>query len=288
LTLSWRIPTAGDPRLLRLALAQIGLASVVAGLVLATTMPAEWLAPALAGLVPLAIFMAYRRWKRYQDSMAGEDNVRLDETGLRWLHGSGQEQSFRRDDVTSFHIGASRETLRPVPALTLHLKGGFESQPIELHPPATTDAVRAALSDQWRIPESEPARENSYDVRVEVFSECHSEFQEWHWEGTRDELARFFKLIATAAHELPPPPPGAKPAKRIILANRRHPTRVTIAHSPAAHFDEDHIAAPASVLAQIAASARDVLGKADEHDPKFDVELGPRNRWTFHLHVREP
>jgi hypothetical protein len=287
LTLAWRIPTAGDPRMLRLALAQIGLASVVAGLVLAATMPTEWLAPALAGLVPLAIFMAYRRWKRYQDSMAGEDNLWLDETGLFWLDRAGQEQSFRREEVTGFHIAANRETMRPVPALTFYLKGGFESQPIELHPPATSEAVRTVLSNTWRIAEAEPKGESNYDVRAEVFSECHPEFQEWHWEGTRAELLQFFKLVGLAANELPLPPHGAKPLQRVILANRRHPTRVAIAHARLAHFEEDLIAAPADVLSQIAASASGVLEKADDIDPKFDVEVGPRNRWTFHLHIRE-
>ena len=56
--LSWRVPTVGDPRMLRVALAQVGLASVVAALVLLMAVPREWLAPGLLGLIPLAIAFA--------------------------------------------------------------------------------------------------------------------------------------------------------------------------------------------------------------------------------------
>src|SRR4051812_1200993 len=125
--LSWRVPTLGDPRLLRVALAQIGLASVVAALVLMVVMPQEWLAPGLLGLIPLAIFMAYWRWSAYRRSLAGDDNVWIDDAGLHWLGAAGEENTFRRDDITGFHIGRHVDTLRPVPSLTLHLAGGFES-----------------------------------------------------------------------------------------------------------------------------------------------------------------
>jgi hypothetical protein len=289
-SISWRVPTAGDPRLLRLGLAQVGLASIVAGLVLAATLPSEWMGPALAGLIPLTVFMAYRRWSRYQQSMMGADNVRIDESGLHWHDAAGQSQTFHRDGVTGFTIGRDSDTLRPVPALTLHLSGGFESQPIELHPPATADAVRTLLSESWRLAEhdSDAGRESSgYDFAVQVYSECHDDYQEWHWEGTREELRRFFGFLTAAADELPLPPPGTKPAQRIILANRREPTRLAIAHAPQPHFDHDTIAAPASVLREIAASGTAALEGADETcELKFDLSLGPRNVWTFHLHAR--
>jgi hypothetical protein len=286
-SLCWRVPTSGDPRQLRLALAHIGLASIVAALVLVFAGPRDWLVPGLVGLIPLAIFMAFLRWRRYQQLMAGDDNVWLDAAGLHWLDHAGQEQQFRRKDITGFRVGDSRETLRAVPALTLCLNGGFESQPIELHAPATASAVRELLGGSWGLVEGEATGDNDYDVRAEVFSECHPEFQEWHWEGTREALLHFFSVLEAAAEELPLPPPGARPAKRIVLANRRQPTRVRIEHSPLADLDDDQIAAPASTLRQIAKSAAVTLApSAAESDTAFDIELGPRNRWTFHLHVR--
>lgn len=287
LKLSWRIPTSGDPRLLRLGLAQVGLASIVAGLVLAVTLPSEWLAPALGGLIPLAVFMAYRRWKRYQDSMLGDDNVWLDDDGLHWLDDQGRQKSLRRSQVVSYQIAASSETMRPVPALTFLLKGGFESQPIELHPPATPAAVRDRLDRDWRLPTSPARPENDYDVRLEVFSECHPEFQEWHWEGTRSQLQEFFGVFAAAAQELALPPLGAKPLRRVVLASRRHPLRIAIGPASLPHLEDTQIFVPPAVLEQITASAIVLLDQESPgDDSKFTVELAPSNRWTFHLHIR--
>src|SRR5262249_62355365 len=103
--LSWRVPTSGDPRLLRLGLAQVALAAIVAALVLLVAAPREWLGPSLLGLIPLAIFMAYRRWVSYQRSMQGSDNVWIDAGGLHWLDPAGVEQTFQREAIRGFHIG---------------------------------------------------------------------------------------------------------------------------------------------------------------------------------------
>lgn len=288
--LSWRVPTVGDPRLLRVALAQIGLASVVAALVLLVAVPREWLAPGLIGLIPLAVFMAFWRWSAYRRSMAGDDNVWIDDEGVHWLGGTDDENSFRRVDITGFHIGRHVDTLRPVPALTLHLAGGFESQPIELHPPATSDAIRDVLGESWQIAEHDEiaaAGASDYDMAVSVYGECHEEFQEWHWEGTASELARLFALFASCADELPLPPAGVKPAARVISLTRRHPARLRIAHAPLAHIEPGTISAPGLILREIADRGRSVVTGAEAAaELKFDVPLGPRNIWTFHVHVR--
>lgn len=288
--LSWRVPTSGDPRLLRLALAQVGLASIVASLILMVAIPREWLGLSLLGLIPLAIFMAYRRWHAYQRSMDGKDNVRLDERGLFWLDVAEKEQGFRREDVVAFHIGRDADTLRPVPALTLHLKGGFESQPIELHLPATSDAVRRVFNDDWHIGERErqPTDKANYDAAVAVYGECHEEFQEWHWEGTAEELRRFFAMFATAADELPLPPRGAKPLSRVVLLTRRDRMRLRLAHDRASQLQGDVIAAPAEVLRAVSAQAGEVLsGEGFQENLKFDVSTGTKGTWTFHIHVSE-
>src|SRR5437762_4320755 len=166
-SLAWRVPTSGDPRLLRLSLAQVGLASIVAALVLLVAAPRQWLGPSLLGLIPLAVFMAYRRWHAYRRSLAGNDNVRIDEFGVHWLNSLGQEHSFQRAAIDGFHIGRDDDTLRPVAALTLHLAGGFESQPIELHPPATPERIRELLAGGWNIaeyPGTSHAESSEYDL----------------------------------------------------------------------------------------------------------------------------
>jgi hypothetical protein len=285
--LSWRIPTTGDPRLLRLALAQVGLASIVAALVLVFAAPRDWVAPGIVGLIPLAIFMAYRRWNAYRRSLEGSDNVRIDEAGVHWIDAGGHERSFHRSEVVGFQIASHADTLRPVPALTLELAGGLESQPIELHPPATPDNVRQLLHSVWQLAEHTSVATNSYDAAAFVYSECHPESQEWHWEGTRDELCRFFALVAAAADELPLPPPGVKPATRVVLLNRRRPLRLQISLAQSAHLDYDSLAAPAAALSDIAVRAGRALAAARETDDlKFDVVLEGRVVWTLHLHVR--
>jgi hypothetical protein len=193
--------------------------------------------------------------------------------------------------VLAFRIGREEDTLRQVPALTLYLEGGFESQPLELHPPATEERVREMLTGDWRLAErsaAAPRESPGYDLAVDVYSECHDDYQEWHWEGTREQLAEMFDFLRTAAEELPLPPVGAKPARRVVLARRREPLRLRIAHAPLAQFDFDLLSAPADVLRQIAARAAERLaGAPTPSDHKFDVRLAAQDNWTFHLHVRE-
>jgi len=287
--LSWRIPNTGDPRLLRLGLAQVGLATIVAALVLVLAAPREWLGWALAGLIPLAIFVAYHKWNRYQRSLAGPDNVRIDDAGLHWLDAAGKEHSFHRGSVAGYRIAREQDTLRPVPALTLYLAGGLESQPLELHPPATPELARQLLGGSWGLEERAGDADHGYDVAIDVYSECHDDYQEWHWEGTRAQLAELFDFLQRAADELPPPQPGTKPAQRVVLARRRQPLRLRIAHSPLPLLEYDLLAAPAAVLRGIAVAALGKLRSAGPtSDHKFDVTLEAKNVWTFHLHVVEP
>ena len=288
--LSWRIPTGGDPRLLRLGLAQVGLSTIVAALILVLAVPRAWLGWAVAGLIPLAILVAYRKWLGYQRSLAGPDNVWIDNAGLRWLDALSQEHSFARDNILGFHIARDQDTLRQVPALTLHLAGGLESQPLELHAPATPELARQWLAGSWGLPEQTRAADNDrdYDVAIDVYSECHDDYQEWHWEGTREQLTELFAYLQQATNELPLPQPGTKPAQRVVLARRRQPVRLRIAHSPQPLLEYDLLAAPAAVLGRIASTALANLQTAEpKNERKFDVPLAAKNVWTFHLHVIE-
>jgi hypothetical protein len=287
--LSWRVPTTGDPTLLRLALAQVALASIVAALIIFVAVPQDWVAPALAGLIPLAVFMAYRRWRTYHQSLVGPDNVRLDDEGLFWIDAAGGEQSFRRAAVTGFHIGRDADTLRPVPALTLQLHGGFESQPIELYPPATSAAVRRLLMEDWHLaeqPSANKADSFDYDTAIAIYSECHDDYQEWHFEGSHAEIQRLFDTIQAAAHELAPPPPGAKPLSRTIRCTRREPHRLKIAVSGSPHLDQDMISLPPSVLTDFSTRGSAAINdSAAAGDAKIDLQTSPSSTWTFHFHV---
>lgn len=289
--LRWRIPTSGDPIQLRLALAQVGLATIVAALLIFVALPQTWQAPALLGLIPLAVFAAYRRWARYQRSLAGPDNVWLDAAGLHWLDAAGNEQMFARDSVIGFQIARDEDTLRPVPALTLDLTGSFESQPLELHAPATPDEVRRLLTGAWSLPErsASPAqRELPYDLAIDVYSECHDEFQEWHFEGTKAALGELTDAIAEAAL-LPLPPPGTKPRSRVLLLRRREASQLVLQHDGLGRIGHDSITLPADKLFELSRYFATRLGEtsAVPADLTFDLALGKGNAWTFHLHVRE-
>jgi hypothetical protein len=290
--LRWRISTTGDPIQLRLALAQVGLATVVAALLIFVVLPADWKAPALVGLIPLAAFVAYRRWAKYQRSLEGPDNVWLDAGGLHWLDASGDEHTLAKRDLVAFRIARDQDTLRPVPALTLHLAGGFESQPLELHPPATEEEIRRLLGAEWNLPERSSAsaeRELAYDLAIDVYSECHDEFQEWHFEGTRAALGELQDTIAKAA-DLALPPPGAKPLSRVLLLRRRDRSHLTLQHNQPGRVGYDVITLPADKLFELSRCFATRLAETPTAtaDLKFDFPLGKGNVWTFHLHVRDP
>lgn len=291
--LRWRIPPDGDPRILRVQLAQVGLASVVCVLILLVTASREALAWGLVLLVPVAAFMAYRQWHKYQQTLVGPDNTWIDGDGIHWLDPAGNEQGLSRMEIVGFAIGRDNETLRPVPALTLLLTGDRESQPLELHAPADEAAVRAMLADRWQLNERPSGKESdaAYDVAVDVYSECHDEFQEWHFEGTTAALAELFAVVGEVAM-LPLASPGVKPTRRIVLARRREPSRMAIMHARHARIDVDAIGGPAELLAMLAAQGRETLGAlaADtaKADLKFDLVVTRSSKWTFHLHVRSP
>ena len=290
--LSWRIPTSDDSGWLRFSLAQIGLAGVVCALIFLVTLPAVWLGPALIGLVVVSVILLASRWHRHQRAHSGPDNVWLDPDGLHWVDAGGQQQTFARGTVRGFRIGHEADTLRSLPALTLVLEAGFESQPIELHPPASEEAVRQFLKEQWQLPESQAVERSAatldYDQAVDVYSECHEEYQEWHLEGTRAALGELFDAIAQMASE-PLAPTGAKFVRRVLLARRRTPSRLVIEHGSPGYVGDDTIRGSSNMLFELSAAAARTLGenKAAECDLKFNHILGRGNQWTFHLHVRE-
>jgi hypothetical protein len=287
-TLRWRIPPEGDPRVLRLKLAQTGLATVVCALILLLAAPRDVLGIGLAALLPVAVFMAFRQWSRYQQSLAGPDNTWLDDAGVHWLDAAGNQQSLPREEARGFRIAVEEDTLRAVEALTLYLSDSRESQPLELHPPATAEGVRRLLIQQWQI-EEQPAAAAApgYDRAIDIYSECHNEFQEWHLEGTRAALGEFFDAIAEVA-DLPLSPMGIKPTRRVILARRRTATRLSIEHDRHVRFGHDTIAGPDELLRKLAAQSRSAMAALPqrEGDAKFDFVLERHNTWTFHLHVQ--
>ena len=113
----------------------------------------HWPALAAGGcvLVGAICFWAWRWRKTRPDA----DNVWLDDEGLHWRDGSATGRLPRRQ-VEAFRIGLDPDTVRAIPALTLILVGGFESQPVELYAPAAPATVRNFLANRWQLAEIEP------------------------------------------------------------------------------------------------------------------------------------
>jgi hypothetical protein len=184
-----------------------------------------------------------------------------------------------------------------VPSLTLLLTEHRESQPLELHPPATPVEVRRLLAGDWGLSEQAGGQESrgaGYDVALDVYSECHDEFQEWHLEGTSAALAELLSAVHETA-DIPLSPPGIKPPRRTVLARRREPSRLAIEHDRHPRLGHDTIAGPSALLRELAALGQKALASTADRavnspgtaaDLKFDLPLGREGTWTFHLHVR--
>ncbi len=299
--LRWRIPPASNEHALQVGFAMVLITGVIGALVVIVAAPAEMREFGLAMIGLFSLLLAWRQWRRHQKVQTGSDNVWLDPAGVHWLDMAGQERSFPRAEIVAYHIAVDPHTIRQIPALTLHLAGGHLSQPMELHEPATPDAVRGFLAEQWQLPEREPA---DYDRAIAVYSECHDEIAEWHWEGNAAALGELFALFTEVA-DLPLAPPGARPLGRIVLASRRDPERIEIAHARHLRIEPDAIVAPAGVLGEFARRGAAALATADpsqdEQDLTFQWPLGhapigeaapgqePATRgstWTVHLHLR--
>ncbi len=153
--LSWRIPPGdeepgGDHR--RSLVSALAVTLLVAAVLLFA--PASVRDIGLIVVLPLSCLLGFillrsvRRARRRR-----QNNVRIDESGVHWMDDFGRWHTFERGQVKGYRIGPDADTLRPLPALMLRVEGGFESQPIELHPPATPDEVRKWLTDRLRITE---------------------------------------------------------------------------------------------------------------------------------------
>jgi hypothetical protein len=161
--IAWRVPNEGDAAALRNRWRGIAIAAMVFGGLLIVVAPQSLRLP---GLIALAVIAAARCWfvirKSRQERRRraeGAANVRLDDAGLFWNTADGEWRGISREQIIGFRLGPDALTNRPVSALVLLLAGDWESQPVELHAPATVEGVRIFLAGRWRLPEDRPAGE---------------------------------------------------------------------------------------------------------------------------------
>jgi hypothetical protein len=75
----------------------------------------------------------------------------------------------------------------------------------------------------------------------------------------------------------------------VLLLRRRDQSTLTVQHDQISRLGHDAITLPANKLFELSRSFATRLKEAPatSADLKFDFQLGNRNFWTFHLHVRE-
>jgi len=151
--LSWQVPTEEGSKL-RAKTLQFAFAGLICLGVLLLFGSRSFRIAALVGAIPFALFVVWRSRRKPRRSTCAGDNVRLDDEGLHWRDAGGTERRIARDQIEGFRIGLDPDTFRALPALTLLLAGGFESQPVELHAPVGPTHVRRFLVDQLHVDES--------------------------------------------------------------------------------------------------------------------------------------
>ncbi len=159
--LNWHIPMDDARRTWRLRWLRILIAALLYLATLWLFASRDMRLPGLAALVPMIAILLFFSWKASRRSGRDDDNMRLSKVGLSWKHPHGGTGEFRCENIRGFRIGLDPDTLRAVPALTLLLTGGFESQPIELYEPASPDRVRRYLSDTLGLAER-PASDEQF------------------------------------------------------------------------------------------------------------------------------
>lgn len=152
--LSWHVPVEEHAQLRAKALQLVFAGLICLGVILLFGSRSFRLA-ALVGTIPLGLFVVWRMKAGARRRVDATDNVRLDNEGLHWRDDRGGERRISRDQIEAFRIGIDPDTIRALPALTLILAGGFESQPVELHAPVGPSHVRQFLVDQMKIDESQ-------------------------------------------------------------------------------------------------------------------------------------
>lgn len=152
--LSWQIP-AEEGSKLRAKTLQFAFAGLICLGVLLLFGSRSFRIAALVGSIPFALFVVWRSRRNSRGPTCTGDNVRLDEEGLHWRDAGGTERRIARDQIEGFRIGLDPDTFRALPALTLLLAGGFESQPVELHAPIGPTHVRRFMVDQLHVDESQ-------------------------------------------------------------------------------------------------------------------------------------
>ncbi len=98
-----------------------------------------------------------------------ESDVELSSEGVRWRTPWGERISIPREKIQGFRVEHCSSSQPRNAALVLLLEHGFETWPLDLHEPATPQAVRSFLLEHMLISEQPPRKDEFFDERYERF-----------------------------------------------------------------------------------------------------------------------
>jgi hypothetical protein len=232
--LSWRIPEEDESQRYRIGTLQVVVATLFFGAIVVGLAPRAMILPSLTAMLAVAVFLLWRNWRKRGPGRPRPDNVRIDQRGVAWRDESGSEHLLERERIEAFRVAEDADTLRQVPALLLSLSGGFESQPIELHEPATPESVRRVLGSGWQVrelPANEvAAREEAATIRGVEFS-AHLEDGVWEFRGSREAQLAVCDRLAEIGEKLPAFPKGARPLAMRVGSTTLQFSPASVAHS---------------------------------------------------------
>lgn len=196
-TLSWRIPQEGGWPLERWlgqgpgrGLFWLSLAAPIVVFLALAPQTRTWGVVFLAVYVLILFGLAARRLV----AMGQESDVALSFKGVTWRTPWDEFVTIPTEKIQGFRIESSTLDNPQAAALTILLEDGFESWPLEIHPPATPQTVRQFLQ-QLNVPEQPPHDDDSFDARYDRLLE------QLEQDTTLDEAQREQRLREETAAE---------------------------------------------------------------------------------------
>ncbi|MBW3599359.1 MAG: hypothetical protein KY475_19080 [Planctomycetes bacterium] len=255
------------------------------------------------------VFAVLTMFVRRAVAVGQEPDVRLTPDRVAWRAPSGEWFEIPREQVEGFTVDEQDESL------TFVLRDGFETWPIEIHPPATPDAVRSFLVKRLQCRERrpdqlDPHRENERRFarlmreieeleehqrearlrdeasaaarRLGFRAEAHLDALAWRFEGTRASLLALCRRWEEAAATMRIAPEYAQPERR-ELGDWAMP--LTLEADEEAWLSEGVICGPPEWHRNLASAARREL-EAVEGEGKITIEI-PASRWRLLWVVRD-
>lgn len=291
--LSWRIPDGDDPAIWFTRVLRTGALLILLVVMLIFFTPSgKAELPLLLGVTTLCFAGTVYFLYRWRQATTAPENVWFDATGFHWIDALEKPHHWPLEVIAGYAISPVERNEFPHAAIVLHRIDGYRSQPIQIRAPVEAPLAERWFDQHWNVralPLDEPLQSGPYDTSLDLYFECDEDFNSWHFAGNDDSFGQLADQIDEAAATIEPPPFGARPKRLVLLLSRRDPIRFAIAVDHHVRISHDFLVAPAKFLRELAENIRSQRYPAgqEEFDASFPLEIGPREKWTVHLHWRD-